>query len=46
MNNKNIKNIKIDRINNKSVSTIGYTNEKVGKPGIDIDMQELNSIIN
>ena len=46
MNNKNIKNIKIDRINNNSVSTIGYTNEKVGKPGIDIDMQELNSIIN
>ena len=46
MNNKNIKNIKIDRINNNSVSTIGYTNEKVGKPGTNIDMQELNSIIN
>ena len=46
INNKNIKNIKIDRINNKSLSTIGFTNEKVGKPGIDIDMQELNSIIN
>ena len=46
MNNKNIKNIKIDRINNNSVSTIGYTNEKIEKPGIDIDMQELNSIIN
>ena len=46
MNNKNIKNIKIDRINNNSVSTIGYTNEKIEKPGTDIDMQELNSIIN
>ena len=46
MNYKNIINIKIDRINNKSVSTIGYTNEKVGKPGINIDMQELNSTIN
>ena len=46
MNNINIKNIKVDRINNNSVSTIGYTNEKVGKRGIDIDMQELNSIIN
>ena len=46
MNNKNIKNIKIDKTLINSVSTIGYTNEKVGNPGIDIDMQELNSIIN
>ena len=46
MNNKNVKNIKIDRINNNSVSTIGYTNKKIEKPGTDIDMQELNSIIN
>ena len=29
MNDKNIKNIKIGRINNNSVSTIGYTNEKI-----------------
>ena len=46
MNSKNIKNIKIDKINNNSVSTIDYTNEKIGKPGTNIDMQELNSIIN
>ena len=46
MNSKNIKNIKIDKMNNNSVSTIGYTNEKIGKPGTNIDMQELNSIIN
>ena len=46
MNNQNIKNMKVDKTLNNSVSTIGYTNEKVGKPGTDIDMQELNSIIN
>ena len=46
MNNKNIKNIKIDKTLTNSVSTIGYTNEKIEKPGTDIDMQELNSIIN
>ena len=46
MNNQNIKNIKIDKTLTNSISTIGYTNEKVGKPGTDIDMQELNSIIN
>ena len=46
MNNKNIKNIKIDKTLINSVSTIGYTNEKVEKPGTDIDMQETNSIIN
>ena len=46
MNNQNIKNIKIDKTLINSVSTIGYTNEKVGKPGIDIDIKELNSIIN
>ena len=46
MNNKNIKNIKVDKTLTNSVSTIGYTNEKIEKPGTDIDMQELNSIIN
>ena len=46
MNNKNIKNIKIDKTLTNSVSTIGYVNEKIEKPGTDIDMQELNSIIN
>ena len=46
MNNQNIKNIKIDETLNNSISTIGYTNEKIEKPGTDIDMQELNSIIN
>ena len=46
MNNQNIKNVKVDKINNYSVSTIGYTNENIRKPGTDIDMQELNSIIN
>ena len=46
MNNKNIKNIKVDKTLTNSVSTIGYTNEKIEKPGTNIDMQELNSIIN
>ena len=46
MNNQNIKNIKIDKTLTNSVSTIGYTNEKIEKPGTNIDMQELNSIIN
>ena len=31
MNNKNMKKIKLDKINNNSVATIGYTNEKNGK---------------
>ena len=46
MNNQNIKNIKVDKTLTNSISTIGYTNEKIEKPGTDIDMQELNSIIN
>ena len=46
MNNQNIKNIKVDKTLTNSVSTIGYTNEKIEKPGTNIDMQELNSIIN
>ena len=46
MNNQNIKNIKIDKTLTNSISTIGYVNEKIEKPGTDIDMQELNSIIN
>ena len=46
MNNQNIKNIKVDKTLTNSISTIGYTNKKIEKPGIDIDMQELNSIIN
>ena len=46
MNNQIINNVKVDKTLINSVSTIGYTNEKVEKPGIDIDMQELNSIIN
>ena len=46
MNNQNIKNIKIDKTLTNSVSTISYVNEKIEKPGTDIDMQELNSIIN
>ena len=46
MNNQNIKNIKIDKTLTNSISTIGYTNEKIEKPGTNIDMQELNSIIN
>ena len=46
MNNEMIKNIKVDKTLTNSVSTIGYTNEKVEKPGTNIDMQELNSIIN
>ena len=46
MNNQNIKNMKVEKTLINSVSTIGYTNEKIGKPGTDIDMQELNSIIN
>ena len=46
INNQNIKNIKIDKTLTNSVSTIGFVNEKIEKPGTDIDMQELNSIIN
>ena len=46
MNNQNIKNLKIDKTLTNSISTIGYTNEKIEKPGTNIDMQELNSIIN
>ena len=46
MNNQNIKNIKVDKTLINSISTIGYTNEKIEKPGTDIDMQEINSIIN
>ena len=46
MNSQNIKNIKIDKTLTNSISTIGYVNEKIEKPGTDIDMQELNSIIN
>ena len=46
MNNQNIKNIKVDKTLTNSISTIGYVNEKIEKPGTDINMQELNSIIN
>ena len=46
MNNQNIKNIRIDKTLTNSISTIGYVNEKIEKPGTDIDMQKLNSIIN
>ena len=34
MNNQNIKNIKIDKTLTNSVSTIGYTNEKIEKPAL------------
>ena len=46
MNDQIINNVKIDKTLINSVSTISYTNEKIEKPGTDIDMQELNSIIN
>ena len=46
MNNQNIKNIQINKTLTNSVSTISYVNEKIEKPGTNIDMEELNSIIN